>query len=1409
MSKQKTREMKPTRLFLLSSFRLLLLMLMAGVQKGQSQELEMVLDLVVSQFHGELVFTHQESCMGPPLPDDPAAAWIIVNVVEEATGDVYSESFNISDYITLSRSFSAQLETMFEILVVGQSNGELNFSRPGASCKGGPLPDDPGATWTIVKVEAIDNLNEETVSLWDSISIAKLFSPPEAPHPPPQCLLPINNQSVAAESNASYDAFCVAADDGGERCKACVPGFTIDDGNTCRPCQPGFYKKSYGIDACKPCPAGFSTVGFEGQAYCWPCEVGSSTMGNSGQGTCTPCEPHSDTLVEGTPSCICVLGASLDYTGSECVPCPAGTYAKYPYEDNSGPLECHTCAAGMFSSGRGVTSCDGCSPGTYSSIGGLSACFNCPVNTISTSASQTFCEACVNGTYTLREGSSLCMCPAGMQPSQSSSFPNRCLPCDPGFYQPIGEADNNNVSLLCMPCEPGTYNAEKAQAYCTQCPNGKYVEGLASTSCVDCGPHSTTTNFSRQTSAGDCECVPGTSRSFQGADCVLCPIGFYQSGMDKACVGCPAYRTNLEQGSTTCDVCTAGAAATFTLNNQIECGLCEPGSYQPSSQQTLCTACPSGTFSDSIGATLCQVCPQDSFTAIEGSSTCTFCPAHSDTMGMVRSIQCTCDLGSYYSEYGLSCIRCPVGYFQDLRGQSCQGCAKGTYNSISGSSTCMGCASGTFGDVGALSSCANCPINTTSSYSFSYLVLSSSQPFTITACTPCADGTYTLQEGSTFCMCPAGTYPLNSEYYNPSSILLFLHRCQSCSAGFYQPYDESAFLSSLLLSPQLTTPNNTKCEICGPGTFSSNQGQTSCTQCAVGKYESGWGSTNCTECGFFSTTISTAKTSSKDCMCMPGSTKDFFGEQCIACPIGFYQNDSVLGDCLACTGYSTNLAVGSTTCDSCLAGSLLLFQPSINGDSSIAECKPCRPGFYQPIPMQTQCLQCPAGSFSNSAGSTYCSLCAQDSFASVDGSAACLPCPPYSETGGGVSGSTRCACTLGSSISIYDTCIPCPAGSFQAQRGGPCQPCAAGTITPNTGSSGALACIPCPQGTFAGIAGLSACTQCPTLADTQERVGASSCTCISGTGIDYLGIGCVECAPGYYHTTSLEHCTACPGGHFSNQTRSTACLRCQQGMYSPPAGGSTACLQCEGGSITWQNQTSCMCSEALQMFNKTGEGEGWICANCTPSCDYTTSYLVQACSPNQDILCKNCSLECPSGRYMTEKCTATQDMTCKPCSQTCSLGYFMKSKCSETADIICARCTSTCPTKRFAATEACTYTHDLVCSLCPPGTYVKDNNLCVECLDGYAATSLDDGCVPCGEGFYSNPNKTMCVKMCPPNAYPSSSKGCSECPGLSVGNGMGCYYVPPSNTNNNISSHYDNSSIQICKPDSIFEIKEL
>jgi len=89
-------------------------------------------------------------------------------------------------------------------------------------------------------------------------------------------------------------------------------------------------------------------------------------------------------------------------------------------------------------------------------------------------------------------------------------------------------------------------------------------------------------------------------------------------------------------------------------------------------------------------------------------------------------------------------------------------------------------------------------------------------------------------------------------------------------------------------------------------------------------------------------------------------------------------------------------------------------------------------------------------------------------------------------------------------------CIPCAAGSYNANVGGVCIPCPAGTYTSESGS---VACKPCEVGYFASSTGSQSCELCP-------------------EGYTTNGYGQVECvltatqAPTQEPTVSCDVCTA-------------------------------------------------------------------------------------------------------------------------------------------------------------------------------------------------------------------------------------------------------------------------------------------
>jgi hypothetical protein len=1167
------------------------------------------------------------------------------------------------------------------------------------------------------------------------------LSQAEPTQPPAQCFL-TSSQENSTSMNQSFvetqsqDGFCVLQDS--QQCKVCIPGFTFQN-RKCTACPGGTYKGGYGTNACVACEAGWSTLGLNGQAYCWPCSQGTSTMGLTGQSECTTCPLNSEARVKGMKWCTCVPGTSLDYSGNYCVPCEAG------YRDNYDPnirdvagsgtispkLYCVPCLPGTFSPKEGAIICISCAQGTFAQSLGQSTCEKCPINTTSMEGGIE-CKACPEGSYTLSDGSSVCLCLAGT----FVSFNNQCEKCQEGTYQPYNDKGNSN--LVCLKCEPGTYNPNKGSALCIECPIGKYQDQWGSTTCTQCGPYSSTL-LPSATSSNHCKCIAGSAKDAGG--CVPCPPSYYQNLVhQEVCLSCPKYYTTTKSGSTICNVCLAGAKTIINYYDEVVCEPCSLGQYQPMSQQMRCLPCPSGSFSDIHGATSCSLCSENTFSSVDGSDQCLPCPLHTDTAEKSGSISCGCVLGYANSFKAIDdCLPCLPGYFQDKRGENCQACPAGTYSMMPGGSSCMTCFPGSFTPSSGLSTCKLCPINTTT------------PPFT--KCTKCENGSYTRFEGSVVCLCSAGTLPSEG-------------KCELCESGKYQPYNEDENKSL-------------ECSSCQPGFYNPAQGSSSCIGCPIGKYQDQWGSTICIQCGSYSNTTLTSATSPNYCKCVAGTTRDAFGVSCVPCPPSYYQNLADQEDCLICPKYYTTTEYGSTICNVCLAGAIKVNQ----------KCVPCRPGYFQPNSQQSQCLQCPAGTFAELEGSTSCTLCTINSFASIDGSSGCLPCPTYTETSG-ISGSTRCSCSMGYAISIEDTCLPCIPGFFQLEKGGPCRACAAGTYTPDYGSSGPFACLLCDLGMFASAAGLSSCNSCPVNSEALTR-GSKSCTCIPGTGME-SGY-CVPCVAGYYQPASLPNCLACLPGFFSNQTQSSTCLQCAQGMYSENK-GSINCLECKGGAVTSLNQTKCTCVES-QTFNQTTSASGWKCSQCTPSCTYNETFMIQACNANQDTVCQACKKECPTGKYITASCTTTKDITCKSCSVGCAVGSYMSIPCSKYSNMVCSPCTTKCPSNRYVVANVCTFSKDLTCVLCPPGTFAKDSGGCIQCPPGFITSNSTQGCTQCAKGMYSDASQTLCVGRCLPDTYPSSRVSCSACPLYTSGDGSGCV-----GTATNLPTQ------NICKPDFVLKI---
>ncbi|XP_060077180.1 sushi, von Willebrand factor type A, EGF and pentraxin domain-containing protein 1-like [Ylistrum balloti] len=106
------------------------------------------------------------------------------------------------------------------------------------------------------------------------------------------------------------------------------------------------------------------------------------------------------------------------------------------------------------------------------------------------------------------------------------------------------------------------------------------------------------------------ECQSGSYYDAASEECVLCPIGQYQSESRKStCVQCPYGTSTSTTGSSSPTSCQAA---------------CPPGSSSPSSLPP-CTPCDIGYYQSEYGATVCSACPGNKITKNDNSSSETDC----------------------------------------------------------------------------------------------------------------------------------------------------------------------------------------------------------------------------------------------------------------------------------------------------------------------------------------------------------------------------------------------------------------------------------------------------------------------------------------------------------------------------------------------------------------------------------------------------------------------------------------------------------------------------------------------------------------------------------------------------------------------------------------------------------------
>ena len=354
---------------------------------------------------------------------------------------------------------------------------------------------------------------------------------------------------------------------------------------------------------------------------CYSCPTGYSCQNKIIPQICVPgfyCPLETYYNLQSCPTGTFSSASGLQ-DSSECTPCTAGHYCKYPNAtDVTG-----NCKAGYYCH-NGSTTATPEIAGNYSSAGICPSGYYCPSGNASAPIAYprgTFnggshgeyvddCELCEQGYYCETPGLSnfTDVCDAGYYCKRGATVGNPSSdvtvnwgPCPVGTFCPPRTSEPK-------PCEPGTFNSLIAQAKCLPCGHGYYCEERAKKKTI-CPEGYYCYNGTKYA------CPEGTFKNFTGdftlSQCKACPGGqFCEATAQKRPTGC------CEGGW----YCGGGSWTSKPIDNEMYNGTWECPLYNIS----IGGMCKSGTFCPecSVGPIQCTpgyFCQQDELLSESGS----------------------------------------------------------------------------------------------------------------------------------------------------------------------------------------------------------------------------------------------------------------------------------------------------------------------------------------------------------------------------------------------------------------------------------------------------------------------------------------------------------------------------------------------------------------------------------------------------------------------------------------------------------------------------------------------------------------------------------------------------------------------------------------------------------------------
>ncbi|XP_052765018.1 uncharacterized protein LOC128206514 isoform X2 [Mya arenaria] len=569
--------------------------------------------------------------------------------------------------------------------------------------------------------------------------------------------------------------------------------------------------------------------------------------------------------------------------------------------------------------------------------------------------------------------------------------------------------------------------------------------------------------------------------------------------------------------------------------------------------------------------------------------------------------------------------------------------------------------------------------------------------------------------------------------------------CEDCALGYYQDSSRQSVCKPCP-SGQTTEmtgefdPNMCK-DSCSPGYYFDND-VNRCVACGIGYYQNEAGQFYCKHCGASFTTENEASTSITQCSSQCQSGEQLSGpNNCTKCPIGTYRNSSESRVCVPCpTGFVT-ATIGAPSADYCTIRACEAGNYRMQDNT----CSPCPLNTYQPDRLQDSCIPCgsPSMYHTESTGSTSKDQCLFycPSGQEVDGTEQCKLCERdhYKDNNENIQGS----------------CTPCQ-GNRRTNRTGAesanectIYKCLVGQY-PNSLNTG---CLPCELGSYQDVPESTGCKQCPQSPFPQSTRdtgadGVEDCEVYCNSGYERLNAACVPCGLGKYKDNGaglFSMCTDCDplyttAGEASTSSSSCSIRTCQVGTYRNA--DDTGCIDCPIGQYQPNEyQTQCLnCPTGTSTMN-TRSNSSNDCLMYCPSGQQMTSNGCQSCprgyyrDENDGLFlpCKMCDIE-----FITPGVGAISENQC--IVGNCSAGFKLKT--DNTCEI--------CPKGSYSANKWLT-----TCTLC--GQHLTTENagavspdLCIlECEPGYE--DVGSTCVKCSRGFYKEEKAAAACKPCDGN----------------------------------------------------------